>query len=383
MKILFVVTRPLEINTSASIRNKATILGMIENGHTVEIITTQPNLLHDNYDENLGIENIKKYYIKLNNAQKILNITSNLKFLKYFKTKVYKFKQRSEIYDSFKNTINLVDTLPLENKEYDCIISSSDPKSSHLLAEMIIEKFPHLKGVRWIQIWGDPFAKDITNKNKKINEITKEEHRLLSKATKIVYVSKMTLQEQSIIYKKYADKMFYIPIPYLEKKEGYNFINKDSYEIAYCGDYNSKFRNILPLYKAVNNNSNYNLTICGGTDIKLESTNNVTVLGRVSSLEVYRIEQKADILVHLSNSKGNQIPGKIYQYSGTDKPILFILDGEEDSIKKEFEKYDRYIFSKNSIKQIEEKLSDIIKTKHAYKPIEHFNKNLISRMILD
>ena len=43
MKILYVVSRPLEINTSASIRNRATIEGLVELGHNVNIITTEPD----------------------------------------------------------------------------------------------------------------------------------------------------------------------------------------------------------------------------------------------------------------------------------------------------------------------------------------------------
>ena len=46
MKILYVVSRPLEINTSASIRNRATIEGLVELGHNVNIITTEPDEKH-------------------------------------------------------------------------------------------------------------------------------------------------------------------------------------------------------------------------------------------------------------------------------------------------------------------------------------------------
>lgn len=37
-KILFIVSNPLEINTSASIRNKAMIEGLLLNGHTVDLV---------------------------------------------------------------------------------------------------------------------------------------------------------------------------------------------------------------------------------------------------------------------------------------------------------------------------------------------------------
>jgi hypothetical protein len=54
--------------------------------------------------------------------------------------------------------------------------------------------------------------------------------------------------------------------------------------------------------------------------------------------------------------RGGQIPGKIYHYSATTKPILFILDGTEEEkkiIKEHFAQYDRYFFCDNTKEDIE------------------------------
>ena len=57
------------------------------------------------------------------------------------------------------------------------------------------------------------------------------------------------------------------------------------------------------------------------------------------------------MLVFLCNRRGGQIPGKIYQYSSTEKTILFILDGTEEEkaeICRYFGQYHRYVFCENT-----------------------------------
>ena len=53
MKILYVVSRPLEINSSSSISNRAIIGGLLELGHEVDLVTTQPDKNHINYDNSI------------------------------------------------------------------------------------------------------------------------------------------------------------------------------------------------------------------------------------------------------------------------------------------------------------------------------------------
>ena len=67
----------------------------------------------------------------------------------------------------------------------------------------------------------------------------------------------------------------------------------------------------------------------------------------------------------MCNLKGGQIPGKIYQYSATNKKILFILDGSESEIsvlENYFKKFNRYIFCKNNVVDIEFAIKEIEKS---------------------
>lgn len=385
MKILYVVSRPLEINTSASIRNRATILGLIENGHSVDLFTTEPDKNHSAYDESLVPKGVKVKYVRLGGTQNLARVGRKMKILKPIKGYIYKWMNRHEIYDNLKGIINHDGDIDLKVENYDVIISSSDPKSSHLFVERLLEKQKDAFKGRWIQIWGDPFLGDITRTEKKNLEIIrKEERRLLKGADKIVYVSKLTKEEQQKLYPESKDKMSYYPIPYMDENiyQLRNLKSVSTVELAYCGDYNIAVRNILPLYNAVKAMDNVHLTICGGSDKPVESCENVTVYGRVSFEKVQEIEEKADILVHLSNLSGSQIPGKIYQYSGTNKPILFVLDGENERIVAQFEKYKRYIFAENNIESISDKINMAMSEEKKHYAVSAFSKKYIAQQIL-
>ncbi len=360
MKILYVVSRPLEINSSASLRNINTINGLCDLGHEVTIVTGFPDKNHPQYSP----VRMHKSALLLHtspNVEKSLSARFSKNFiLKKIKKLVYTYHSRHNIYDSWKYVAGdkIWDKVSGDDSNYDVLISSSDPKSSHLAAERFLQG----RKIPWVQIWGDPFTGDITSTNQK-NEILrqKEEYRLLCNADKVFYLSELTAIEMRNKYPDFADKIFFMPRPYIREiiSPPKDYCG-DKLKLAYCGDYNSSVRNIIPLYTAIKETNDV-LTICGNSDIDLESLSNIRVLGRVVADKVNEIESEADVLIHLSNLSGTQIPGKIYNYSATNKPVIFILDGESKKIKQCFEKYDRYLFCENTKSGILSAL-DIIRT---------------------
>lgn len=385
MRILYVVSRPLEINTSASVRNKATIQGLLAMGCQVELLTTEPDVNHSAYDESMRIEGVKTILVKAGGTQGLARLGRRWKLLEPLKIAVYRYMNRKNIYDNLAGIVNQAEHIELPLPQYDCIISSSDPKSSHLFVYELLRLQKGFTG-RWIQIWGDPFYGDIAFTNKKADQIRAEEHKLISAADRVIYVSELTRQAQKKNYPDCADKMRYVPIPYVEQKEYplKKLSQADQIELAYCGDYNTNVRNILPLYEYVNQSSRCHLTVCGFSNISLQPTERVTVLPRVGRDKVLKIEENADILVHLSNLKGTQIPGKIYQYSGTNKPILFLLDGDTDKLYQTFSKYERYVFSENTSAGIAEAVQQIIHKENAgYAPVRAFAPEEVAAAILE
>ena len=85
--------------------------------------------------------------------------------------------------------------------------------------------------------------------------------------------------------------------------------------------------------------------------------------GRVTLDVLEKVQEQTSVLIHLSNLRGGQIPGKIYHYSATEKPILFILDGTEEEkgvLKGYFSQFHRYCFCENNQESIQSAMRMII-----------------------
>lgn len=382
MNILYVVSRAIEINTSASIRNHATIMGLIQNGHQVTLVSSMPDKKHSAYDDSLSIKEIDKQYYRLPGMQAMRCMGRNLKLLEKIKPYIYHLIFDKDIYDNLKSFVQYTDKIDIS--KYDLVISSSDPKSSHLFVDKLFNN--NKKNIPWIQIWGDPFAADITRTNKLVKKTLKEENRLLSHADKVIYVSKLTLEMQKQKFSINKRKMFYLPIPYYKEKRSEKIFPSDfnNMKICYCGDYSSRIRDIRPLYDAVDE-LGLNMTICGMSDLNLKSKNRINILPRKSAEEVEQLESEADVLVHLSNVTGTQVPGKIYQYAATNKVILFILDGDEKQIQSVFEGYNRFLFVKNDKDCIKDVFKNIeeLKRKVTNEPIIEFSATHITKRLLE
>lgn len=381
MKILYITSTPLEYNSSANIRNIAIIKGLQKLGNEVSSLSSEVvnNSIYSNdISEIINVKN--RYWLKLGAIQH--NITNNINqknnLKRIIKNKIYKIYTKFSIYDPKKTLVSKVSKDFIKEK-FDLIISSSDPKSSHLIAERLIELNPNITK-KWIQYWGDPFVGDI-NKNSIIpaNVIKREEERLIGLCDEVVYVSPFTLEQQQKNYPKYKHKMKFIPIPYIEEKI-FTKVSNSKITLGYFGDYKSSDRNIKPLYEAIIKNNDCYLNICGNSDIKLEVKENVSIRPRQKMNVVEELEKNSDILVCICNKKGTQIPGKIYHYAATNKPILIILDGDrKEELRKYFEGFNRYKLCENTKEDIIKTIKDIINERVEYKPLSLLSSEKIAK----
>ena len=195
----------------------------------------------------------------------------------------------------------------------------------------------------------------------------------------------MTFESQKQRYPQNKEKMFYLPIPYYKQiRTQKKFpVSDQEVRLCYCGDYGSRVRNLKPLYDAAKESGMY-LTVCGMSDLTLKSTGRIKVLPRQAASKVREIEKEADVLIHLSNLSGTQIPGKIYQYISTDKTILFILDGDKMALKNTFSEYGRFIFVENNKDDIKEVLKKICELREnvSNEPVIDFSaKNVAQKLV--
>lgn len=383
MKILYISTSPLEYSASSNMRNVALLKGIIENGHKIYTLTPEPQKDSELYDENLcNIDIEKKYFLTMSKLRSSMTVKKESK--NSFKGKIKKFlKERLKKVKIYDFRSSLAKQKILIEEKFDIIISSSDPKSSHLVAKNLIKNNKNITK-KWIQYWGDPFADDINDNRRLFKFLVKnEERKLIKTADEIVYVSPFTLAKQKQLFSKYSNKMRFLPIPYSHELI-YDYAKNDTFSLGYFGDYYSRNRNIIPLYNFVRNNKNINLNICGNSDLNLIETENIIISSRQSIDKIREYESNSDVLICVCNSSGTQIPGKVYHYAATNKPILLILDGDnKKELREYFSKFNRYIMCDNNKIDIEKTLKDIIDNPKEYFPCEQLKPKSIAKKFVE
>lgn len=405
MKILVINGECIQTNTSANLCHLAYIRGLVDSGHEVTLISADGRDYE--IDESMKIPGeVKSYtyysvslYEKLSmkkdsqtgvkptsvspEAETSAGITDRLRgMVKGAKRLALSMYGVHGIYGKFVKKAKSFKS----DEVFDYILSLSTPPSSHLLAYKLIKK-RRIKAEHWIQIWEDPWYSDAYGFNGD-RRIYEEEKRLLSFAEKVCYVSPLTLRNQQKLYPECADKMYWQPLPYYYKAEDTVSMDYQQNLYGYFGAYYPVARNLEPFYLAAKENG-VETNICGDPSGLYEKTDRIHIYSRLSLKELKPIEDKTNILVFLCNRKGGQIPGKIYQYSATNKVILFILDGtqeEKQVLRDYFETFNRYIFCENTVEDISRAIQQIERGDFARvknEPVEEFNPKETIRRILE
>ncbi|REJ05210.1 hypothetical protein, partial [Halobacillus trueperi] len=330
---------------------------------------------------------------------------------KYFNNKLKKgmyLEKNNSFYDKVKRTIKSIikdivffpevdkEWIKKYNKElnfkdYDYIISSSDSKTAHFVAMKIKKQF---NTGNWVQIWGDPWEEDIGIKGLSKIRAKYAEKKLLKLADKILYVSLPTLQRMRKKNTNYSSKMDYVPRGYLQKVNSCKKISSD-YVISYTGviSYGRNITNLLKAIQRYNKKSKrkFRLEIYGvcdeATKKQLEEFKDFVKLNQPVSFEdIIDIYKESDVLLFLSNRKGaHQIPGKLYDYFGTNRSILAIVDDMSDRVSRFIHDTDRTVMVRNNENEIFSKLNlleaEILNgNRHA---LQQYSDVCIAKMLLN
>ena len=374
MKILYVSSLVLRKASSASIRNISLIRALIDEGHQVDVLTVKyPNFLEDEYLKSLISSNAKIIQTEL----PILNKYLSTKKEDTNKPKSYSFFRSNKFYDAIKNIAKALYFFPDTDKEwlkqqkksmpntvYDILITSSDTKTSHFIGECINS---HNLCKKWYQIWGDPWKDDIN-----LHPLSKyragfKEASLLSKANLVFYVSAATTQLMKKNFKKIESKIRLLGRSYLTKVIGRQLGNQEEWVFTYTGSINSN-RNISALVQCI---EQYNdmiesqsqdvkkirLDIWGHLDSnlsnELSSKQAVRIKGTVDTRKIIDIYSNSDILVFSDNGvHSSQIPGKLFDYYGTDRPILALVSDLNSMVAKIIASEKRCIIQENKTTKI-------------------------------
>lgn len=414
MRVLYVVGSCLTKNTSANMSHNAYVQGLLENGCEVDILMAEDSW--GQQDSRLPIWREARYYcypssapqdkfriwarklIPFQSSESSVNVddldnsTQNTSQENTPNNRSVKNRFRSELKRLYYNFFPGDSLYPLNwywlqkasqfqsASEYDLVVSNSSPAASHKLVQLLLQA-ERLSCKRWIQIWEDPWYADLyASRNEAVFQ---EEHALLSAATEVYYVSPLTLEYQKKLFPDCREKMKHIPLPYLDFSEEERTAQMS---FGYFGDYYSHTRNLLPFYQALRESDCVG-RIYGDSDLKLESSDEITISGRVTLDVLSEVQSKTGVLVHLCNLRGGQIPGKIYHYSATNKPILFILDGtadEKQKLRAYFGQFNRFYFVENRKDQIYKAILDLSQNPEIYigSKVEDFSPKSVVATLL-
>lgn len=396
MRVLVIVGECLLENSSANLCHVKYIEGLIKKGYMVDLLTVSKEGLNiDNSMEMPAVSRIVEYkdslYKRRGQQSKERSVPTNVERTTSHKPTATRIKSMIKNFVRGLYGIYGIETGWMlramrfsEKRPYDLLISLSFPAVSHRLAEILI-LMKRIKVKKWIQIWEDPWYCDLSV-GVQTDKIKREEGRLISAADYIYYVSPLTLSYQKQLYPRCAKKMRWQPLPsyYEDRGEVSDF---SELTFGYFGDYASRFRNLIPFYRyAVE--SRIRFTVCGNSDMPLASDGNTVVYPRLSLEQLRPIEAETNVLVYVCNLHGGQIPGKIYQYSATNKYILFILDGTEKEKRVLYDyfcQFNRYVFCENreeSIVEAVQKIRDGNLPEEYHRALDCFKTEIIIDNIL-
>ncbi|MBR1811938.1 MAG: hypothetical protein IJ766_09905 [Clostridia bacterium] len=385
MKILFVIGGELRINSSANLCHLAYLRGFVAAGHTVTLLTAADD--GATLDPALTIPRSVKtcaygvsLYEKLSHIKKQVAQHENVPAAAVGSEPSANGGMTAKLKGGLRALYGVYGPDHAwhmhakhfrSGESYDYMISVSCPFISHRTAYELLRR-GNVRCGKWIQIWEDPWYGDLAG-DFHTDAALREERFLCAAAQDVIYVSPVTLMYQQKLFPESAQKMRFVPTPSYDTAQ--HGAAGDPHTFGYFGDYAPSVRNLRPFYEAAKDAA-IRAVICGSSSAPFESAENVEVHPRLSLSALAVYEKSAGTLVFLCNLSGGQIPGKIFQYSATNKPILFILDGtaeEQQAIRDYFSPLRRYVFCENNKEDIKKAIDVILSGQAPSHPLDCFS----------
>ena len=339
-------------------------------GFKADIISSATAIKLASYSENIrvyakGYNSTKEYLFKSNNS-----INPNSKNLDSSKSNSPKIKRLAKSFnelfvkslywpdDAFMwiPTAKKVAHKLCEEHRYDFMLSFSLPFSAQLVAESIKDKYPHLK---WITDIGDPLSfqqhSPINNPLLYKKKNKRAETRILKKANLNIITNIGQKKLYMNAYKIKASKLSVVgPL-----QTGYIITGKKEIKhkisILYIGSFYKKLRSpkliIKPFEALLKKYPEYKsilqLNIAGNLDtdqIQLfrsspELNGICSILPFQDQKEMEKLLYQSDFVINLGNRSNHQLPSKCTDYIRSRRPIINIIQSEEDPSKRFFQEY--------------------------------------------
>ena len=231
----------------------------------------------------------------------------------------------------------------MRKKRYDLVISSHEPGVDHLLG-LVAKVFYQ---VCWMGDFSDPMVTFYTPRLRR--PVDRRVQGALLKRMDSILVTNQRLKEEFL-----AEYSFLSPDRIRVLTQGFDDESWKGQQrprtdrgrlcLVYTGTFYRGVRDPGELFEALRSLSeeiDVELVIAGRNDGFVEDARRLGLLGKRVTFVGYlryedsiRIQQGADVLVHLGNLSANQVPGKVYEYLGAGKPILAIFRDPGDEGKE-------------------------------------------------
>lgn len=140
-----------------------------------------------------------------------------------------------------------------------------------------------------------------------------------------------------------------------ELKDGLD-LPTDRLVIVFTGSFYKGFRDPTKLIAALRRFPNLIMIIVGNAGVFERAfrtlDERVIVLGKRPHGECLTLQRRADVLLSLGNVQNYQVPGKVYEYLGADRPILHITNAQSDPIPELLLKTKRGLVVANKVDTI-------------------------------
>lgn len=324
MKVLFITSELSFSNTSAAIRNRILLNGLL-NRFEVDVYEVK-QFKNAQLEYSIPNEVDTVFLHELNYISSEKRQSGNP--VSFFRNIKDYFKQQLKIILPDKLTLAKLPMLQGLNLEsYHYVISTSDPKGIHFSTVNLLKEVKGLFRGKYIQYWGDPWYDDISKKTNKLTLLL--EKKCLKSADFVFYNSPKTLERQKKLFPSLSDIMFYLPRGVYNATGSYTVreANYNNLKFVYSGDYYKKYRSLEP-FLSVACERKLELCVYGDGDLNQEAFPEVNFFGRISKKKLDEEVKNASVQVIVLNSFGGQMPGKLFDLMLSSSRLLLIIDGD-------------------------------------------------------